>query len=619
MSLENLFIRVYQANYQKVYDFAYKLTSDRHRAKDIAQQCFLRLWEKMDLINSEHDDIFPLLYVIAKHIVIDESRKAARNLSAQKKHYEVGKIIGDDTEYRLYNKFLQERVHVIVQSMPENPRRVYQFRNSGYSHKEIAVFLNISVTTVRSHLKTATQLIKKKIGHVGLLLVSGLLLASCHKDVDAPAGPVTSLEVNRWILDSLQYYYYWNEGLPAKETDDGNAFQYFARLKNPADRFSILYDPNDGGTYPASVRQLYGAELTFISYAHAAQGVLGVIQLVQAGSPAASKGLHRGQVFTQVNGSLLTPANAAMLLNELVTNRQGRLTIAEINGSGQVVETGETSVAAGGATEEPAVQVSGILTEGGKKTAYLCFNYFDDFQSAAILNTFNEFKQQNVKRLVLDLRYSPGGSVAVAALLCALIGRNIGEKTVFAQYAGNKRLGKRVIDFGKAISLPEKGSPVPFAQVKAMQLSLENVYILTGPHTASAAEMVINNLKPYIQVIHIGDTTLGKDEGMVTVIDHRSPKRVDWVMLPITYKLKNANGDGDYEKGIAPRYQLDELAELPLKPLGAADDPLVAKAIELISGTSGRMSPARHDVKPEVLRYNAGRSLAYPVVVSFPR
>ncbi|NLU93412.1 sigma-70 family RNA polymerase sigma factor [Chitinophaga sp. Ak27] len=618
MSAAVFFIKLYNVNYQKVYDFSYKLCGDPHRAKDITQQCFLRLWEKIDTIDSSQEDIFPLLFVIAKRVVIDESRRANTSAQAYKDilHTSTGSV--DETVTNIDYKQLKHRLSNILQLLPDKPRTVYEFRDSGYSHKEIAAMLNISVTTVRTHLKTATHFIRKRIGNTTVILVGALALWSCRKGSDGPStptGPVTTAEVNRWILDSMQWFYYWKDGLPGSPDASSEAPAYFNSLKNAADRFSFLYDPAVWNTYPASIRSVYGMEVTVVSDDKAPGGALGIIQLVQPGSPAASKGLTRGQLFTRINSQILSTGNAATLLSALVKDRKGQLIMADKAADGKVTETTEQLVTGGGITEEPAVQQSLILTGTPQPTAYLCFNYFDDLQSAALLQAFNTYHQQGIQHLVIDLRYSPGGSVAMAAVLCALASNHIKPTDIFAQYSGNSRLGNRSITFERAMALPEQGTPVSFEQVWGLQLPLNKVYILTGAHTASAAEMVVNSLKPYVTVIQIGGTTLGKDEGMITITDTRNPKRIPWVLMPITYKLLNATGAGGYHQGLAPAYPVDELASLPLQPLGNTSDPLLAKALQLIGAPGGRIT---HTAQNAPRQYITPGAMAYPVMVTHP-
>jgi C-terminal processing protease CtpA/Prc len=123
-----------------------------------------------------------------------------------------------------------------------------------------------------------------------------------------------------------------------------------------------------------------------------------------------------------------------------------------------------------------------------------------------------------------------------------------------------------------------------YATLQPLCLNLNRVFVLTTRATVSAAELVINNLKPFITVIQVGETTAGKDEASFLIEDYRVPKQVTWKMQPTIYKLFNKNNQGNYAAGILPQYQVEELANLPLTGIGDMDDPLLHKALELIYG-----------------------------------
>jgi hypothetical protein len=75
---------------------------------------------------------------------------------------------------------------------------------------------------------------------------------------------------------------------------------------------------------------------------------------------------------------------------------------------------------------------------------------------------------------------------------------------------------------------------------------MSRIIIITSRSTASASEMVINCLKPYVNVLTIGDTTFGKPVGMYSFTC------LKYWMAPVTFKASNALGEGDYYDGIPP-------------------------------------------------------------------
>src|SRR5690606_12480752 len=110
--------------------------------------------------------------------------------------------------------------------------------------------------------------------------------------------------------------------------------------------------------------------------------------------------------------------------------------------------------------------------------------------------------------------------------------------------------------------------------VKASNLNLPRVYIIATNHSASASELVINNLRPFLSdanVVHIGETTVGKNEGAIPIVDEREPRQIKWGIQPIIAKLANKDGFGDYPNGLDPQYELNEWDYLPWAPIGSLE------------------------------------------------
>ena len=423
-----------------------------------------------------------------------------------------------------------------------------------------------------------------------------MLIGACSKKDDpgptVPTGPVTQKEINNWILDSMRYFYLWSGSLPATADTQPSTTVFFNNLKNSADRFSFLYNPGDLSTYPKYMLYNYGIDFSVINWPQAPGGAIGVIKLVLPNSPANHQaGLRRGSYFTRINGTTLSSSNAAALSETLLRQSSATFTLATVT-SDKVTEDTTITLAAQSLGEEPIYQQS-IFNSNGKKVAYLFYNYFNDYYNQDLIGAFQQFKTGGASELILDLRYNPGGSVAAAAVLSALIAPNVNEQSGFVKFSGNTRLGQRTVSFKSALSVPEGGSPIAFSSLESGRLSLQRVFILAGPQTASAAELVINNLKPYTQVVMIGQNTFGKDKGAVTISDLRKPQRISWVLLPITYNLFNVNGTGGYTQGIAPQYALNEMSYQPLSAIGNTADPLIAKALSIMNNGGRQTAPVQ--------------------------
>lgn len=419
-----------------------------------------------------------------------------------------------------------------------------------------------------------------KHGFYGMFFIMAILFlqSACKKDggaLDYPAG--SNENINSWILDSLKRYYYWNESLPAKPPLNRPPLEFFGAIRNINDRFSYLLLPGDLSTVTATTRSKYGFDYSTIKEKKSGL-VFGVIKQVLNDSPASRSGLKRGDYISKINGQLIAADNAEALQHDLLSDNQVTLTIAQISGN-KLDDIGSVALLAGFTFEQPAV--SRIIDIGNTKIAYLYIYDFSPGLATSLYNTFEGFKNAGVSELVLDLRYNSGGQVAEAAGLCTMIASGINYNTPFIIYKGNKNGGTRSETLGNAASFDHT---LNFNTLLQTNLNLKRIFILGTSATASASEVMINNLKPYMQVFLIGETTRGKDEASFTISDARVPKQVNWEMHPIIYKLFNASGNGGYSAGISPDLIVDELDYLPLRPFGADDDPLFAAAISWISG-----------------------------------
>jgi carboxyl-terminal processing protease len=103
---------------------------------------------------------------------------------------------------------------------------------------------------------------------------------------------------------------------------------------------------------------------------------------------------------------------------------------------------------------------------------------------------------------------------------------------------------------------------------------------LTSRRTASASELIINGLKPYMEVITIGTQTTGKNVGSITITDDTGKKK--WGLQPIVFKSYNAQNQSDYTAGFLPTIQAEE--PLELLPLGDTKEAILSRTLLQITG-----------------------------------
>lgn len=454
------------------------------------------------------------------------------------------------------------------------------------------------------------------------VIIITVTLIACSKSDGGPSlpQPTDSLQrINRWILDSMIKYYLYSDHYSSYPSLAENSTNFFDQLLNAQDKFSWI---SNGGNVPPprSSFDRYGFHFIMVQLpAFSTTQLLGIITFSAFESPAEYQGIVRGNYFTKVNGQAITTANMESIKAQMVEGNNLRLTMA-IENSGAWTETGTITITPGYFEERP-VYMTKIFRKNNTKVGYIFYNSFTEFFDKDILDAFDKIKTAQATELILDMRYNPGGSVATAAKMSVAIAANLSSNSPFAIFKGNKKQGERPQSFSTSISTSGNAYRKDFTQLFNNGLKLSKLYVLTSGATASAAEMIINNLRPYIEVIHIGEKTIGKNKAGFVIRDMRQPKQVQWYLQPMVYEIYNANNQSGYENGLIPTHAVDEYSSLPLPDIGDPSDAFTGKALQLIVGTNVVDSEIlrttkKFDLKKENVRFNSAteRSMKIPGV-----
>lgn len=429
-----------------------------------------------------------------------------------------------------------------------------------------------------------------------------LVIAMCLSHSQKPeAGRVTKQVsiVNKWVYDSMKLYYFWADRMITHPDYNLPTPDFFKQLLAPEDRFSKISNRIDVNATPSTAR-LFGFHYAFIPHPFNPQQLVGIITLVVPNGPAASRPrLKRGMFFSKVNDKIITHRNMADVIKDMGSkeNSSLMLQLAVLNAAGTALDDSERVAVEQRTVAQRSVYTVRYFNKNGIRTAYLPYFLCAEKDDITLLTKILAIKEAGNTELILDLRYNPGGSVAsVSKLACALIPSFNADKT-FITYTGNKHGGTIKLSFKDAIRFSTNGAGMDINELKAYNLGLKRVFILTSQATASAAELLANNLKPFMKVKLIGEKTFGKDEASFPIEDTRNPKQVEWILNPIVYKVADAKGKGNYGNGIKPDYTVNEFSQLPLPDLGTPGDLPVDKALELIYGTSNvDVIPVRRNV-----------------------
>ena len=157
---------LFDTYFDTIRNYLYFRSGNFELATDIAQECFMRVWEKRDSFKDA--PVKALLYKIANDLFISKYRRdlVAQTYIANAKCYDEVESPEDILEYKELNRRYEQ---ALIQ-LSEKQRVVFLMsRNEGYTYSEIAKRLSLSVKAVEKRMKNALQLLKKALKNETIL------------------------------------------------------------------------------------------------------------------------------------------------------------------------------------------------------------------------------------------------------------------------------------------------------------------------------------------------------------------------------------------------------------------------------------------------------------------
>lgn len=437
----------------------------------------------------------------------------------------------------------------------------------------------------------------KTLFRTTILLFLAVFCFQACQDQDDVATP-RNLQVQDFVWKGLNQYYLWQGDVPnladnrfanqaqlnsfLKDYSDAETLFNSLRVDASIDRFSWIVDD-----YTVLEQELQGTsknngiDFKLSPKSKGSNDLIGFVRYVLPNSSAAKEGVKRGDLFYAINGSQINYNNYRNLLEPDTYT----INLADYNGT-SFVSNGKSFTLTKSVLDENPIYINKVINDRGHNIGYLMYNGFYGNYDEQLNAVFGSFKTQGVTDLVLDLRYNGGGSVQTATRLASMI-TGLSTDKIFSKEKWNDKINK-YFESEDPQSLNNKFVD-KFNGVAVNSLGLNRIYILTTKSTASASELIVNGLKPYIDVVQIGDVTVGKNVGSVTLYDsptfgktNRNPNH-KYAMQPIVLKIVNSVGFGDFTNGLVPTYNVPEYIDA-LGVLGDEKEPLLSFAISKITG-----------------------------------
>ena len=445
------------------------------------------------------------------------------------------------------------------------------------------------------------------------LFLFSLLFTSCFEDND-DNGALAS-EINDFVWKGMNASYLYKQEISDLDNNRFNDSEEYASYLNSynspenlfesliyerdnIDKFSLIVDNYiELEQYLSGVSLSNGLNFGLVYLPNSTNEIFGYVRYVNNGSEADLANINRGDIFRSIDDIPLSIDNYSDLLSQEVYTvnfanyfnnntedvSDDTIVLNDINIELQKVPL----------IKNPVHHYSTLNYSGGK-IGYLMYNQFVSNYDDYLKTIFSEFKSNSVDELILDLRYNPGGSINSAIVLASLITGQF-ENEIFNTEQWNNDIQNYWLNNNPEYLINR------FMSFQS-SLNLTRVFILTTRSSASASELIINCLKPYINVIQIGTTTYGKYQASVTLYDSENfsnqnvNRSHNYALQPLVLKTLNANGVTDYYNGISPDYEYEERA-FDMGQVGNINEPMLNFTFGIID------SRISLDIKPELFAY----------------
>ena len=408
----------------------------------------------------------------------------------------------------------------------------------------------------------------------------------------------TTMHEKMWLRSWTNDTYLWYSEVEDNDPSPYTVAEYFSQLRTGEftesgslkDNFHFSQSTEDYNQRTQSgVTSGYGISWEFVN-ASSPRRV--IVRYTEPNSPASIASISRGYELKTIDGidfvnatiqseidqinAVLFPSDAGQTFNFVFSDDAGE-ELLDINLTSANIEL------------QPVQNVTVFDTAAGK-VGYMQFNSFIRAGQQGLIDGFQEFVDQGVTELIIDLRYNGGGLLAMASQVAYMVaGSAQSNNQTFETLQFNDKYPNVDPVTGNTLQ------PTPFytreidwttsqfTNNTLPSVDLTRVFILATDNTCSASEAVINGLRGIdVEVVLIGETTCGKPFGFYAT-DNCST-----TYFTIQFQGVNAKGFGEYSDGfssaISPIFE-DQLpgcavADNFTHVLGNENEALVAAAID---------------------------------------
>ncbi len=151
---------LYEANVDRVYRLAYRMTGDDDQSRDFTQDTFIRVFDRIDQFRGEAA-LSTWIRAIAMTVILNGLRKIKR-FRQRETDLEAAGAVGTRDGHA--EPDLKERLRSAVESLPEKYKAVFVMHDvEGYTHEEIGAALKMPAGTSKAQLSRARAKLRQSL------------------------------------------------------------------------------------------------------------------------------------------------------------------------------------------------------------------------------------------------------------------------------------------------------------------------------------------------------------------------------------------------------------------------------------------------------------------------
>lgn len=434
-------------------------------------------------------------------------------------------------------------------------------------------------------------MIRKELFLAITIAIGGLFSWACSNNNGSDPVIEFSDEANDSILKLMKANYCWN--LPTETPDIMmNSDAFFKKLLNSKDTVSWIKLIADIPTATTA----YDIGFEYAANRYDDGKTYYAILYVKKGTKAEKVEIERGYLITHVSPTGLakdtiavTKDNYNTLLPNCITSGKQFSILYRRPGSGEAASTfnPEDVAVSPSKVQDPLYYSSAdIFPASGKKIGYIVYNHFLSAGTylSPLISKLNEFKNQGVETLILDLRYNATGGYDYLSALGSSLVKTQDQGAAFAYLAREDASKDIAYKFSTDKTIQNLGS------------QLESIYVITGQSTAGPSETLIHALRAYWgdKIVITGEDMKGQN---LTISNQVAIKLSDgsskWAVKIALGHFADKNKNYSYRTKV--NNELKEIntesgTKTQLKPLGDIEEYVLKGTLKEITGIETKTS-----------------------------